>query len=161
MKGMLFMWNRKKSVYLSIAVCVIVSVILALLLVVGPMLFRWFMTQYRGFSAEDVKLIRLVKVFCFTFYPCAVFAGLILYSLLRLLFNIRSGNVFISNNVRFLFIVSWCCFGIAIITFIAGFFYMPFFFVTAAGGFTGMLLRVLKNVMQNAVELRAENELTI
>ena len=38
---------------------------------------------------------------------------------------------------------------------------MPFMFVAAAGGFTGMLLRVLKNVMQSAVELREENDLTI
>ena len=38
---------------------------------------------------------------------------------------------------------------------------MPFMFVALAGGFVGMLLRVLKNVMQSAVELREENDLTI
>ena len=155
------MWNRKKSVILSIVVCAFVSAILLALLLLGPTLFKGFMTSYRGVAADSEDLAYLLKVFCLAFYPCAIFSGLILYCLLRLLFNIKSGKVFVVDNVRILFAVSWCCFGIAIITLISGFFYMPFFFVAAAGGFTGMLLRVLKNVMENAVELRAENDLTI
>ena len=38
---------------------------------------------------------------------------------------------------------------------------MPFWFVSAAAGFVGMLLRVLKNVLHTAVEISQENALTI
>jgi hypothetical protein len=40
-------------------------------------------------------------------------------------------------------------------------FYIPFLFVAIAAAFVGLMLRVVKNVMQNAVEISEENELTI
>ncbi len=155
------MVNSKTSVKISIGVCAALSVILFIFVIFGVYIFELYMTAYRGFSATGEAIVMLKKTFCFCFYPCAVFAAAILYSLLKLLFNIKNEKIFITQNVKYLRTVSWCCFAIAIITFIGGFFYMPFMFVFAAGGFTGMLLRVLKNVMQSAVELREENDLTI
>ncbi len=155
------MWNGKKSVHLSIGVCIAVSVILLVLVFFGPRLFWVYMTLYRGIAPESGELHMLKKVFIATFYPCAVFAAMMLYSLLKLLFNIKKGNVFIIQNAKLLKTVSWGCFVIALITLVGGFYYMPFLFVTGAGAFTGILLRVLKNVMQAAVELREENDLTI
>ena len=40
-------------------------------------------------------------------------------------------------------------------------FTIPFLMVAVAAGFVGLMLRVVKNVMQAAVEIREENELTI
>jgi len=50
---------------------------------------------------------------------------------------------------------------VAVITLIAGVFYIPYSFVAVAAGFVGLMLRVVKNVMENAVQLKEENELTI
>ncbi len=155
------MVKNKTSVKISIGVCITLSVILLILVVFGNSIFELYMTAYRGFSATGEALAMLKKVFGFCFYPSAVFAAVILFSLLKLLLNIKGEKIFITQNTKYLRTVSWCCFSVAIITFIGGFFYMPFMFVAAAGGFTGMLLRVLKNVMQSAVELREENDLTI
>ncbi|MBO5211436.1 MAG: DUF2975 domain-containing protein [Clostridia bacterium] len=155
------MWNSKKSVNLSIVVCFILSAILVLLAIFGPMVFKLYMTAYRGFLPAGDAMRHLSRTFVLCFYPSAVFAGIILYSLLKLLFNIKGGQVFINQNVTLLRVVSWCCIAIAIITFVGAFFYMPFGFVALAGGFVGIMLRVLKNVMQSAVELREENDLTI
>lgn len=155
------MWNSKKSVNLSIAVCIILSVILVLLLFFGPTVFEIYMTKYRGFLPDGDALNMLKTVFFCAFYPSAVFAAAILYSLIGLLLSIKKEEVFISQNVRRLKLVSWCCFIIGAITLVAGMFYMPFLFVALAGFFVGILLRVLKNVMQGAVELREENDLTI
>ena len=49
----------------------------------------------------------------------------------------------------------------ALITLIGGCIYIPFMVVAVAAAFMGLMLRVVKNVMQNAVEIKAENELTI
>lgn len=155
------MWSSKKSVQLSIGVCMAVSILLLVLVFFGPKLFWMYMTMYRGIAPDSTVLQMLKSVFTTTFYPCAIFAAIILFSLLKLLFNIRKGNVFIAQNVKLLKTVSWCCYLIALITFFGGFYYMPFLFVTGAGVFVGILLRVLKNVMQAAVELREENDLTI
>lgn len=155
------MITTKKSVSVSIFVCITVAVILGILVFLGPKVFEFYMTAYRGFVPDGEALRMLKKTFAFCFYPSAVFSAVILYSLLSLLFNIKKGDTFTRINVLLLKIVSWCCFAIGIITFVGGFFYMPFMFVAAAGGFLGMFLRVLKNVMQSAVEIAEENELTI
>ena len=155
------MLNSKKSATLSIVVCFILAVILVLLVVLGPMIFEYYMVGYRGFAKGGTSLWAIKRVFSMCFYPSSIFAGVALYSLIKLLFNIKANNTFISQNVKYLRIVSWCCIAVSVITFIGGLFYIPFFFIAAAAGFVGMLLRVLKNVMQSAVELKAEQELTI
>ncbi len=155
------MVNNKISVKISIGVCIALSALLFVFTIFGVNIFELYMTAYRGFSATGEALEMLKRTFVICFYPSDVFAAIILYSLLKLLFNIKEGKIFITQNTKYLRTVSWCCFMIAIITFVGGFFYMPFIFIAAAGGFTGMLLRVLKNVMQSAVELREENDLTI
>ena len=79
----------------------------------------------------------------------------------KLLFNIKKEEVFIPKNATYLRIVSWCSFAIALITFVGGFFYMPLLFIAMAGFFAGVLLRVVKNVMYSAIELKQDNDLTI
>ena len=155
------MWNSKKSVILSIAVCIFLSVLLALLIVLGPFIFEKYMVGYRGFGANSISLWALKRIFALCFYPSAIFAGGALYSLIKLSFNIKDNKTFIKKNVTYLRVVSWCCIAVSVITFIGGLFYIPFFFIFVAAGFVGMLLRVLKNVMQSAVELKEDNELTI
>ncbi len=135
--------------------------ILLIFIFFGPMIFEWYMTAYRGFAPNREALSNLKRVFALCFYPSAAFSGIILYSLLRLLFNIQNENVFIKKNARYLRRVAYCLLAIGIITFAGGFFYMPFMFVSAAGLFTGMMMRVLKNVFEAAIELREENDLTI
>ncbi len=151
----------KRSILLSIIVCWVVSALLLFLIFAGPMLFELYMTAFRGLISDGSAMLMLKKVFGFCFYPSAAFAAVILYSLLKVLYNIKAEKVFIPKNVIYLKIVSISCFTIAVITFIGGFFYMPMLPVSAAGAFVGLLLRVLKNVMQSAVEIREENDLTI
>ena len=155
------MWNSKKSATLSIIVCFVLAVILVLLVILGPYIFEYYMMGYRGFAKGSTSLWSLKRTFSMCFYPSSIFAGGALYSLIKLLFNIRANNTFIPQNVKYLRVVSWCLIAVSILTFIGGLFYIPFFFVSAAAGFVGMLLRVVKNVMQSAVELKAEQELTI
>lgn len=155
------MWNSKRSVNFSLAVVFFVCVILLALLVFGPHLFELYMVAYRGFSPSGEALMMLKKVFGICFYSSAIFAATILYCLIKLLLNIKKNCIFISENAKYLKIVSWCCFLIAIITLGGGIFYMPLLSIAAAGGFTGVLLRVLKNVMEKAIEIKEDNELTI
>ena len=143
------------------AVCFVVSALLFVLVFLGPWLFELYMVSYRGFEPGTHVIEYLKTVFGWCFYPCAVFSAIILYSLIKLLFNIKNDEVFILQNIKYLKTISWCCFAIAVITFAGGYFYMPFMFVALAGAFVGVMLRVLKNVMQKALEIREENDLTI
>lgn len=155
------MKNSKNSVIISIVVCFILCIVLAVFIFFGPWIFELYMTKFRGFLPDGEAIKMLKTVFAATFYPSAALSSVILYFLLRLLFNIKKGEVFIKNNITALKSVSCCCIAIMLITFIGGMFYMPFMFVALAGGFVGLMLRVLMNVMRSAVELREENDLTI
>lgn len=160
------MWNRKHSVMLSIVVCFAVAAALTVALFIGPWAIRNWFIFIRGWSGAEPNLQQLLLVFKITFYPCAVFGYVTLYSLIRLLFHIRREDIFIHQNVTYLRRISWCCFAVALITLVVGVldfnsFTVPFIAVAAAAGFVGLMLRVVKNVMQAAVEIREENELTI
>lgn len=155
------MWNRKRSVTLSIVVCLIFVAILTVTLFAGPWFVKFWFTVYRGWQQNGQAMQNISTLFAVCFYPSAVFAYITLYSLLKLLFNIKRDEIFIVKNVKYLRRISWCCFAVAFITFMGGIFYVPFLFVAVAAAFVGLMLRVVKNVMQNAVEISEENELTI
>ena len=159
--GGIFMWNSKKSATLSIIVCFAFVAILTAGLFFAPRAIEIWFCVYRGWDENGTAIRDMLTLFSACFYPCAVFAYITLYSLLRLIFNIKKQEIFIYANVRYLRVISWCCFAVAAITFVGGFFYLPFCFVAVAAAFVGLMLRIVKNVMQNAVEIKAENELTI
>lgn len=155
------MWNSKKSTTLSIIVCFIFLLILTAAMFIGPYGVKMWLVLYRGFNPNGEALHDLLTLFKWCFYPCSVFAYITLYSLIKLLFNIKAQEIFIAKNVTYLRVISWCCFAVALITLIGGCIYIPFMVVAVAATFMGLMLRVVKNVMQNAVEIKAENELTI
>ncbi len=151
--------NKKQSLTLSITACFIFLTILTALLFFGPLFAKLWFGVYRGWSESTIK--DMLTLFSACFYPCSIFAYVTLYSLLKLLFNIKNGEIFITANVKYLRHISWCCFAVSFITIIGGILYIPFIFISVAAAFVGLLLRVVKNVMQNAVEIKNENELTI
>lgn len=155
------MWNSRKSVVLSIVVCFIVVAVLTAGVFFGPWVIEAWFTRYRGWDASSTGMVQVSLLFKMAFYPCAVFAYVTLYSLLRLLFNIKKDEIFTVQNVTYLRRISWCCFAVALITCVSGVFYVPYLMIAVAAGFVGLMLRVVKNVMQRAVEIREENELTI
>lgn len=155
------MWNSKRSAGVSAAVCFVFAVILTAGLFLGPWAAKMWLCYYRGMPEDSAVVARMIKLFVICFYPCAIFAYVTLYSLIRMLWNIRKDAIFIPKNVRYLRRISWCCIAVAVISFVCGIQYIPYLFISVAAGFVGLMLRVVKNVMETAVELKAENELTI
>lgn len=154
------MWNRKNSVILSIVICFIIAAVITVGLFLGPWAVETWFTTYRGWNGS-FQIYDAVTLFKFAFYPSAVFAYITLYSLIRLLFNIKDEQIFIDANVKYLRRISWGCIAVSFITLISGFFYIPYFFIAVAAGFVGLMLRIVKNAFQSAVALREENDLTI
>jgi len=96
-----------------------------------------------------------------TIYSCAVPGLIALFSLDRLLANIKKKNVFIEKNVKHLRLISWCSFAVSIILFVSGFYYLLFLLIAVAAAFFGLILRVVKNVIEHAVIIKNENDFTI
>jgi len=154
------MWNKLKSAKLSLIVCWVAIVLFAACLIGLPMIFNLYFINYRGLTPVIVTL-RFRIVMLTSMYIGVLLAICALYGLIKLLHNITADKVFISENVSFLRLISWCCFGAALVTVVASFEYFPVIIISIAAAFVGLILRVVKNVMQAAVELKEENDLTI
>lgn len=151
------MWNKDKSVFLSACIVRAMYGVVGLCCVMAPFLVRYYddnIILANGLPSVFVPL--LVTLYCVV--PPAVAA---LVCLDRLLRNIRRGEPFIPQNVKYLRALSYCCFAVGVI-FIYFSFLRPFAFViVVAAGFFGVILRVVKNCFEQAVALREENDFTI
>ena len=143
-----------KSIVLSKCCVVLFAAALLALDVGGYFAARWFCSVR---SLDTAALIAMVAAL----YLCSVFAWIALWELWKLLCNVQKSEVFIAENVRRLRAVSWCCVGVAAVCFAACFFYVPFLFVAGAAGFMTLIVRIIKNVFEQAIEMKSELDLTI
>ena len=100
-------------------------------------------------------------LFLITIYVGGVPASALLAFLYALLHQIGSGRVFINENVAYLRYISWCCFAGAIVCFASSFYYIPWVALGIAAAFMGLIIRVVKNVIAEAVALQDDSDLTI
>lgn len=149
------MWNGEKSIGLS-KLCILLFMVLLLATVVSaPWLTHWFV----DFSQAGLEGTE--NYFFATIYVGFIPAAYLLNSLLLLLRRIEDGKVFTSENVERLRRISWSCFLGAGIAVISVFYYYPWFFVAVAAAFMGLIVRVVKNVVAQAVALKNEADYTI
>lgn len=149
------MWNGKRSISLSKFCVLVFSAMLIGTVLSAPWLVRWLMDFSRaGLAGKEA-------FFLSTIYLGSIPAAVLLFCLYRLLYHIELEQVFITNNVEYLRKISWSCFAGAIICFASISYYFPWIFVAVAAAFMGLIVRVVKNVVAQAVELKNESELTI
>lgn len=149
------MWNDKKSITLSKFCVLAFSAMLIGIALSAP----WIVNRFLDFSRAD--LVGKENFFLSTIYSGSIPAAVLLYCLYRLLHSIEHEEVFISANVEYLRRISWCCFAGAIICFASTPYYFPWIFVAVAAAFMGLIVRVIKNIIAQAVELKKESEYTI
>jgi hypothetical protein len=144
------MWNDKKSITLS-KLCILLFICLLIITVVSaPWLTRWFLTfSQAGLAGTEA-------FFLATIYVGSIPAAFLLYYLLRLIRRIEAEQVFIPENVEHLRRISWSCFMGAGIALVSTFYYFPWVFVALAAAFMGLIVRVVKNVVAQAVALQEE-----
>ncbi len=148
------MWNPGKSVLLS-SICTKI--------VIGMIIGTAFAAPYlvKSYISYTMKNPDIIIPLLATIYACVVPGLIAMFSLDRLLVNIKSKDVFIDKNVKHLRRISWCSFAVSIILFVSGFYYLLFLFIAIAAAFFGLILRVVKNVIEHAVKIKNENDYTI
>lgn len=155
------MSHTKKSAIISLVICALSGVILVVWLFTFPQFFNWFYTVYHGLGSEYTETNKIIKLVIPTFYACAPIAGLAIYMLIRLLLNIINEIIFAEKNVKYLKWISYSCYAVMLITVATGIFYIPLLIIGFGMGVVGTLLRVVKNLMETAVEIKEENDMTI
>lgn len=128
--------NPVKTSIILITVFIILILLVAAVL---PFLVTWYVEKTQ-------RLETLATTITITCYPCAPFAILILMYLRKILKNIANKEFFTDNNIKYFKYMEICCIIIALITVIAGRFYLPFFMVAATFLFLSLLIFVLRNI---------------
>ena len=148
------MWNTNRSVILSCICTKIVILMSILFLCTAP----FWVKLYIQYTYTEVDMMK--PLLC-TIYITGIVAMILLFCLNQLLANIKNNNIFTFKNVSLLRIISWCCFATALILLLSGLYYILFLFGAIGAGFFGLILRVVKNVIEQAVIIKTENDFTI
>lgn len=163
------MWTKSKSILLSQAL------VIAALVICTAMLF--FMPSLTDFCIEIIELnnkeadlfIDASTLMLINLYAAMLPAFIALITLFKLLLNIKADRIFIIPNTKLLRILSYCCFAETLIFFCFAFlcsygiYGISFvgLLVSFIFAFFGLILRVIKNVFEKAIEIREENDYTI
>ncbi len=151
------MWSAKKSIRLSKSFTLLFMAVLAATLAGGPWLIPWVLEVARPYA----HVANPALYFYLTLYIGGLVAGVLLAMLYRLLHFIGLGQVFTVQNTGLLRAISWCCFVGAAICAVSTLYYALWGFVGLAAAFVGLIVRVVKNVMAQAVCLKEENDYTV
>lgn len=84
-----------------------------------------------------------------------------LVHLTRLLKNVEKGLIFDRVNTRHLSVISVCCFLAAVLAAVAGVFHYALLVFALMALLGGIVLRVLMQVFEKAVEIKEENDMTV
>lgn len=147
-------WTNDKSILLSQVCVAIFGLLLAALDIGCYWATAWFISLRNMPRQSGVALM-------VTLYLCSIFGWLLLIELWKLLGNMKRGEVFTEANVRLLRAVSWCCVGAAGICFVSCVYYLPFLFVSIAAAFMALIVRIVKNVFQQAAAMKSELDFTV
>ena len=148
------MWTKPRSLMLSR----IMTVIFLLMLPAGSIALPWLLRWYIGYSGKNVMILLPVMV---SLWACALPAFVALVHLEKMLRNIALDRVFVQDNVRALRVISWCSFIVSLAFLIFFFYYVLGLMLAILAAFMGLVLRVVKNVFEQAVLIKEENDLTV
>ena len=145
------MHDYRKTVKATLYMIYIAIFLLAVFTVFMPFLVRWFVEVRQ----KNPNLATSIMITC---YPCVPFATAMLFSLRALLKNVLSGLILGDKNNTYLKIVALCCLCAAVITFIGGFRYMPFWIISCAAAIGALIIWTVRCVFDTALQLEREKE---
>ena len=151
--------GRDKSIALSRFSTLCMGAICPFMVGCGPRLVNWALRDYTGSAALGALRLGLLGLG----YVCAVLAFTTLYTLYRFLGRVQAGTVFVRENVKALWRISWCCAGAAFLCTPTGLVLrLPFVFsLGLCAGFMALIVRVIMNAFRQAVDMKDELDLTV
>lgn len=153
--------SNKASINLSVAVSVLFLIACIAGLFMAPALIN-LLIKAQGVigSFTEITETGRILVYIAAYLILAVFIAADIF-LFFLLVRVKKGLVFTDITVSLIRRVSWCCFAVCLLFAFLGIYFQLSFIVAFLGTFLGVCLRVTKNVIAEAVEIKNENDLTV
>ena len=160
-KELLLMWNKDKSLFLSRILTVTAALVCIFLAFFIPTISEWYEYEMAFEAASIFDRSTMFIPMCVSLYVCDALALAALWNLHVLLKNISKDQVFIEKNTKCLRMISWICMAAGAVLIIFGLWSTIFAFIGMIAIMFGLIMRVLKNVFEKAVEIKSENDFTI
>ena len=148
------MKKYETSVRITLFANRLVAAILAVLIFTLPLVLDWY-CHYRPLTELERTALTVA------FYVCSVVVGIALWNMDSLLRAIAREEVFTEGNGRRIRAIGWCCGATALSCVPAAFCYYPLVFMVIVMAFLFLAVNVLCRVMDAAVAIREENDLTV
>lgn len=134
----------------------LVIALVALLIAILPGLLRWY-AGLLGYCPTNWEIMGIWLSYIGS--AAAIFVAL--WNMEKLMKSIFAGRVFVRENVRRVRRVQLSCGIVALVCLVATVFILPMVLLAAIMGFLCLTVSVLANVLDAAVALQEENDLTI
>lgn len=153
--------SNKVSINLSIAISILFFIVCIAGAFIMPVLVPMLIDTpdnigNRGDITETGRV--LVMIAAYVILAVFMFADVMMFSLLQ---RVKNGLVFTEQSVSLIRGISWCCFAVCLLFGFLGIYFQLSFIVAFLGIFLGVCLRVIKNVIAEATEIKNENDLTV
>ncbi len=148
--------NTQKLTTITLWVNRLVMAVVAVLIFTLPALVRWY-GSLLNYQMPQRDLIGI----WISYILCAGITFWALWNIEKLMGNLLRQRVFIRENVQRVRRVQHCCGIIAAVCVVDVIFVLPMILFGAIMGFLCLIISVVANVLDGAVALREENDLTI
>lgn len=148
--------NSKKITNITLWANRVTAVIVVILIFTLPALLQWY-GNLLGYHPPQRDMTGIA----ISFDLCAVAMLIALWNMEKLLENIRAQKIFVQENVRRIRGIGWCCAAVSLICLVATVFVLPMLIFAAIMAFLCLAVSVVGCVLDAAVAIREENDLTI
>lgn len=133
-----------------------IALLVAVLIFTLPAFLKWYSGLLNYVPRQFDYWALIVAYVC-----CAVVILVALWHMEKLMQNILRQQIFLRENVRRVRAVQWSCAVVALICLAATLFALPALLFATIMGFLCLVVSVVASVLDAAVSLREENDLTI
>ena len=137
----------KKNNLIKLSIYITDAFLLALIIL--AVILPFSVTWYAEKMGRSPTLAATVMVTC---YPCVPFAAIALFLLRKLLYLAIDGELISEKGEKYIKNIAICCIVIAVITLIAGKFYLPFWIVSAALSFIALLSFCARSLLKEYLD---------
>lgn len=155
------LWNSKRSIILTKFCILTLMLVSVIMMFYGKYLISRFLILTGG-AKIDISNEFSFYIITFISYMLGIIALLTLFCMLRFIVNLENDLVFVPQNIKWLRFISYGCLSAGLLLIIATVVYHKLFLVLSlAALFMMLIVRVIKNAFEQAVEMKEELDLTI
>ena len=155
------LWNSKRSIILTKFCILALMLVSVIMMFCGKYLISRFLILTGG-AKIDISNEFSFYIITFISYMLGIIALLTLFCMLRFIVNLENDLVFVPQNIKWLRFISYGCLSAGLLLIITTVVYHKLFLVLSlAALFMMLIVRVIKNAFEQAVEMKEELDLTI